>query len=171
MMRRQTLQIESEKRAILRTALTATSVLLTLALLALGFLYQRYSSSNSVIEAAEARAGSLDAQFQQCNRELGEKTAILDQQARASATRAQVISEVSTRLRTARDGEISALAHAIYNTPERYIELSSVPPDYIMRRFRYREGDQTLVYQLFAGLVDGKWRLYSNLVAKGKPKN
>jgi hypothetical protein len=46
------------------------------------------------------------------------------------------------------------------------IELPSIPPDDVLRRYRTRVDGQPRAYILVAGEIDGKWRLYSVLVKK-----
>jgi hypothetical protein len=48
MMRRQTLQIEAEKRSLLRTLLTAVAVALTISLILLGYLFRRWSQEQYI---------------------------------------------------------------------------------------------------------------------------
>lgn len=168
MMRRQTLQIEAEKRSLLRTLLTVVAVLLTLSLLLLGYLFRRYSSSSSMIAAAEARAASAEAQYQQCDQELRDKRSQLDAFALRASERNAQISSILPRImnKTASDAEVAALAHAVYEQPGHVIELPGIPPDSLLRRFRFRSEGQVRSYVLVAGNVDGKWLLYSNLVAR-----
>jgi hypothetical protein len=172
MMRRQTLQIEAEKRAIFKTLLTAVSVILTISLILLGYLYRQYSQSSSLISAAEARATTAEAQYQQANQELQDKRAQLDRIAQRAAQRGQQINSLVTAVmrKGASDAEIAALAHAIYESPDHVIDLPGIPPDSILRRYRYRSGGQVRAYVLVAGNVNGKWLLYSNLVAKAEDK-
>lgn len=168
MMRRQTLQIEAEKRTLLRSGLIIVAALLTISLILLGFLFSRYSQSSSLIAAAEGRAAAAETQFQQCDLELKDKRAQLDNLAERAAQRSEQIAALLPRVmnKTAGDGEIATLAHSIFEQPGHVIELPGIPPDSILRRFRYRTGGQIRAYVLVAGIVDGKWVLYSNLVGR-----
>jgi type II secretory pathway pseudopilin PulG len=172
MMRRQTLQVEAEKRAIFKTLLTAVTIILTISLLLLGYLFRRYSQSSTLISAAEARAAQAEGQFQQANQELQDKRAQLESIAQRTTQRnAQINSLIPVVMRKgASDSEVATLAHAIYESPGRVIELPGIPPDSILRRYRYRSGGQVRAYVLVAGNVNGKWLLYSNLVAKADDK-
>ena len=172
MMRRQTLQIEAEKRAIFRTLLTGVSILLTISLLLLGFLFRRYSQSSSLISEAEARAATAEAQLQQANQELQDKRAQLESIAqRATQRNERINSLVPVAMRKgASDSEVATLAHAIYESPGHVIELPGIPPNSILRRYRYRSGGDVRAYVLVAGNVNGKWLLYSNLVARAADK-
>jgi hypothetical protein len=172
MMRRQTLQVEAEKRAIFKTLLTGVSIILALSLLILGYLYRQYSQSSSLISAAEARAALAESQFQQANQELQDKRAQLEGIAQREAQRNEKINTLvpAVMRKGASDSEIASLAHAIYETPGRVIELPGIPPDSILRRYRYRSGGEVRAYVLVAGNVNGKWLLYSNLVARATDK-
>ena len=172
MVRRQTMQIEAEKRALLRWTLMVVSGAFALSLLALGWMYQQYSSADGKVEAAEARAVKAEADFKKVNQELAEKKAILDRQAATAAQQNATINNLVPKAVSglAGDAELAALAHAIYDSrPNHVIELPRIPPDNILRRYRYRVGTEVRSYVLIAGLVDGKWLLYSNLVGKGIP--
>jgi hypothetical protein len=160
------MQIEAEKRAVLRMALIAVTVLLAITLLAMGWMYRRYSSADSEVKAAEAKAAEFEERFQQTSRELAEKKATLDKYAATAAKQNAVIESVVPRMlsRTARDTELAELAHAIFQQPGRAISLPSIPPDSVLRRYRLRVDSQALSYVLVAGQVDGKWVLYSNLL-------
>ena len=172
MMRRQTLQIEAEKRAIFKTLLMGVSIVLTLSLLLLGFLFRRYSQSSSLISAAESRASLAEAQYQQVNQELQDKRAQLESIAQRTAQRNERVNTLvpAVMRKGASDSEIATLAHAIYGSPGHVIELPSIPPDSILRRFRYRSGGEVRAYVLVAGNLNGKWLLYSNLVARAEEK-
>lgn len=172
MVRRQTMQIEAEKRALLRWTLMFVSGAFALSLLALGWMYQQYSSADSKVEAAEARAVKAEADFKKVNQELTEKKAILERQAATAAQQNATINGLVPRAVSgqASDAELAQLAHAIYDSrPNHVIELPRIPPDNILRRYRYRVGTEVRSYVLIAGLVDNKWLLYSNLVGKGLP--
>ena len=172
MVRRQTLQIEAEKRALLRTLLVALSVALIVSLILVAFLFRRYSHSSTLIGAAEGKASAAEAQYQACNQELRQKTSILDAQAGKVAQRSEQIASLTPKVinKSASENEIATLAHAIYESPGHSIEFPSIPPDKILRRYRYRSGDQAYSYLLVAGNFDGKWVLFSNLLAKRRPE-
>jgi len=166
MVRRQTMQIEAEKRAFLRIALIVVSILLAAALFLSGLMYRRYSTAGSRIQNAENRAAGFEQQLQEVTKELEEKKALLAQNAATEAKQNQVIQEVVPKMlsKTARDVELAAMAHAIYQQPGHMISLPGIPPDNVLRRFRHRVDDVPHSYVLVAGQVDGQWRMYSNLV-------
>jgi len=171
MMRRQTLQIESEKRTLLRTLLIIVAILLAISLLVLVFFYRHYSVSSELIGSAETRAAASESQYQACSKELAEKKAILDGQAGEAAKQDKLVNDIMPRVlrNQSSDAEIARFSHAIYAQAGHMVALPSIPPDRLLsRRFRYRAGGQLLTYVLVAGLIDGQWVIYSNLVGRGK---
>ncbi len=166
MVRRQTMQIEAEKRALLRLALIAVSVLFAGSLLLMAWMYRRYSSADSQIKSADAKATIAERQLQQVTRELAEKKEILEANSATTSRQNAVIDLVVPKMltRSARDSELGELAHAIYQQPGHSIKLPSIPPDSVLRRYRVRVDGRPHSYIMVAGLIDGKWVLYSNLV-------
>ena len=166
MVRRQTMQIEAEKRALLRYTLIVAGLLLAASLAALGWVYQRYSSGERRVETAQQRASALEAELTRMRVELREKTTILEKIAAERAKADQTINMLVPKVlnKSAADAEVAELAHAIFQLPGHSVTLPSIPPDNILRRYRLRKDDRPYSYILVAGLVDGKWVLYSNLV-------
>jgi len=172
MVRRQTIQMETEKRAVLRLALIVATALLAVTLFLSGILYRRSSVAESVKRLAESKAAIAEAKYQQTSRELAEKTAILDRQAVIQQNQSVIINKTIPRLisKTAGDTELGELAHAVYLQPGHATPLPSVPPDNAMRKFRIRMGSRLNTYQLIAGEIDGRWTLYSYLVRSQQGK-
>jgi hypothetical protein len=168
MVRRQTIQIETEKRAFLRLALTVVSALFLTSLLLTAVLYRNYSAADERLQSAETRAKDSDAKFQAASRELAEKKAILDKLAERTSKQNAVINSVTPKLidDVASNEEIASLAHAVYLQPSHSIPLPSIPPDNVLRNYKYRVDGRIHTYVLVAGLVDGTWVLYSNLLRK-----
>ncbi len=166
MVRRQTMQIEAEKRAVLRMALIGVTVLFAGSLLLVGWMYQRYSSADNRITAAQDAAAKYKDQLQKTSAELAEKKAILDKDSASRAGQNAVIESVVPKMlgKTATNNELAELAHAIFQQPDHSIPLPSIPPDNVLRRFRLRVDGRPYSYVLVAGMVDGKWVLYSNLL-------
>lgn len=166
MVRRQTMQIEAEKRAVLRFTLIVVTVLLAAALLAMGWMYRRYSSSDHEIKAADAKVAAINAQYQQVSRELAEKKGVLEKNSAVIAKQNAVIESVVPRMlaKTAGGGELAELAHAIYQQPGHMIALPGIPPDNVLRKYRLRVEGRPHSYVIVAGQLDNKWVLYSNLV-------
>jgi hypothetical protein len=168
MVRRQTIQIEAEKRAFLRLALTVISALFLASLLLLTVIYRNYSTADDKLQSAEARARDSETKFQAASRELAEKKAILDKLAERAAKQNAVIASNTQKMidKTASNDDLAALAHAIYQQPGHSIPLPSIPPDNVLRNYKIRVDGRTHTYVLVAGQVDGKWILYSNLLRK-----
>src|SRR5262247_2126086 len=168
MVRRQTMQIEAEKRALLRWVLIVVSLLLAGSVILTGWMFRRYTVAEDLIRNADDRKASAENQLRQVTRERDELKAIQQKSAAAVAQRNAVIDSIVPKMldKTATDGEITDLARAINETPEQVIELRSIPPDNVLRRYRTRIDGQPRAYVLIAGEIDGKWRLYSVLVKK-----
>jgi len=167
MVRRQTMQIEAEKRALLRWALVGVSALMIGSLFLTVWMFHRYSEAEDLVRGADERKASAESQLQQVNRELAEKKAILEKSAAAVAKQNAAIATIVPRMfnKSATPVELAELGHAIYQTPGHVIDLPGIPPDKALgRRFKTRVGDQFLTYILVAGEIDDKWVLYSLLV-------
>lgn len=172
MVRRQTIQMEVEKRAVLRLALIVATALLAITLFLSGILYRRSSGADTVKRLAEAKAATAEAKYQQAARELAEKTAILDRQAGIQLKQSEIINRTIPKLigKTAGDSELAELAHAVYLQPGHSTPLPGIPPDEAMRKFRVRADTRLNTYQLIAGETDGRWTLYSFLVRSQQAK-
>jgi hypothetical protein len=168
MVRRQTMQIEAEKRALLRWVLIVVSLLLAGSVILTGWMFRRYSVAEDLIRNADDRKASAENQLRQVTRERDELKAIQQKMAAAVAQRNAVIDSLVPKMlaKTATDADLADLARAINETPEQVIELPSIPPDDVLRRYRTRVDGQPRAYILVAGEIDGKWRLYSVLVEK-----
>ena len=166
MVRRQTMQIEAEKRALLRWTLIVVTILFAFALILSGLMYQRYSTADGNIEAANLRATTAEAKLKEVSKELDDKKAILEANSAALAKQNSVIETVVPKIinRTASDGELAELAHAAFNQPGHVIQLPGIPPNDVLRSYRYRGEGRSLKYTFVPGLIDGKWVIYSVLV-------
>lgn len=166
MVRRQTIQIEAEKRALLRWALIVVTTLLALVLLVTAWMYRSYSAADDEVEAAQTRATNAETELQQVRRELDEKKGILDRNSATAAKQSATIETVVPRMlnQTASDGELAALAHAIHQQPGHMIELPRIPPNSVLRSYRLRVDGKPHKFTFVPGLLDGKWVIYSVLV-------
>jgi hypothetical protein len=167
MVRRQTMQIEAEKRALLRWALIGASALMIGSLFLTAWMFRRYSLAEDLVRTADEKRLSAENQLQQVNRELAEKKAILERSAAAVAKQNADVASIMPKMisKSATPAELAALAHAIYQMPGHMIDLPSIPPDKALgRRLKTRVGEQLLTYILVAGELDDKWVLYSVLV-------
>lgn len=160
------MQIEAEKRALLRWVLIAVTILLAASLIFTGLMFRRYSMSDNLIKTAETRAAAAENQLQQVSRELAEKKALLEKDSAKFAKQNATIASIVPKMigKTARDNEIAELAHAIYQQPGHVIGLPGIPPDEALRSYRIRVDGRPHKYILIAGQLDGKWVLYSALV-------
>src|SRR5260221_12470826 len=98
MVRRQTMQIEAEKRALLRWALIAVTVLFAASLVLSGLMYQRYSSAESTIQAAQTRATSAETQLQQARKERDDKIAQLEKYAAVTSKQSTVMDSIVPKM-------------------------------------------------------------------------
>jgi outer membrane murein-binding lipoprotein Lpp len=168
MVRRQTIQIESEKRALLRLLLLIVTVLLIVALVLLGFTYTLYRSHSNSVKDAESRAESLAAKLQQTEQELQDKTRQLEQSASEAARRQERIAALIPRVlsQTPASAEVAEFARAVYESPGRRTDVPRLPPNMLFQRlWRYRAEGTTQTFILVGGQVDGEWVIYSNLIA------
>jgi hypothetical protein len=168
MVRRQTMQIEAEKRALLRWVLIVVSLLLAGSVILTGWMFRRYSVAEDLIRNADERKVSAENQLRQVTRERDELKAIQEKSAATVAKRNVLIEATVPKMmaKTASDDELADLARAINETPQQVIELPGIPPDNVLRRYRTRVDGQPRAYVLIAGDIDGKWRLYSVMVKK-----
>lgn len=168
MVRRQTMQIEAEKRALLRWVLIVVSLLLAGSVILTGWMFRRYSVAEDLIRNADERKVSAENQLRQVTRERDELKAIQERSAATVAKRNALIEATVPKMmaKTASDDELADLARAINETPQQVIELPGIPPDNVLRRYRTRVDGQPRAYVLIAGEIDGKWRLYSVMVKK-----
>lgn len=63
-------------------------------------------------------------------------------------------------------GEVASFALMVYKLPNSRLELDYKPPDKLFRKWKVNAGSTSEVYTLVGGFVDGKWVVYSNLVAR-----
>lgn len=160
------MQIEAEKRALLRWTLIVVTILFAFSLVLSGLMYQRYSSAEGRIEAADTRATTAEARLKEVSKELADKKAILEANSAAAAKQNSIIETIVPKMvnRTASDAELSELAHAVYNQPGHVVPLPSIPPNEVLRSYRYRGDGRPLKYTIVPGMIDNKWVIYSLLV-------
>jgi hypothetical protein len=168
MVRRQTMQIEAEKRALLRLALIVVSILLAGSVILTGWMFRHYSVSEDLIRNERDMRVSAENQLQQVAHERDTLKAIQEKSEATVAKRNALIDATVTKMlaKIATDDELANLARAINETPERSIDLPSIPPDKVLRRYRTRVDGQPRAYVLVAADVEGKWKLHSILVKK-----
>lgn len=166
MVRRQTMQIEAEKRALLRWTLIVVTILFAFSLVLSAFMYQRYSVADGKIEAANIRATTAENKLNEVSADLAQKNAILDKNSATAAQQNEIIQTIVPKMlsRTASEAELAQLAHAAYNQPGHMIPLPNIPPNEVLKSYRHRVDGKPNKYTIVPGMIDGKWVIYSVLV-------
>ncbi len=161
-------QTESAKRRWLFMALVVTIAALVGAIVLLSTNYALYSSSESDKKKLAQENAALKSRADQTQQQLDSKNAqeTKDAEARADAqTKLQTL--LPSVLRgTASPNEVASFARMVHALPNSRLELDSKPPDRLFRNWRVAVGATTETYTLVGGLFDGKWVVYSNLVAR-----
>src|SRR5580765_6121888 len=96
--RRQTMQIEGEKRAVLRLGLIVVTLLLVAALLVLSAVWVHYRSREGIAEAAEAKAGQAEAALAHTRTELEQKTQELERLTNVATKRSETVDRLTPRV-------------------------------------------------------------------------
>lgn len=170
--RRQTMQIEAEKRALLRFLCLVLTGLLVGALVFAVLMWGLYRRNINIADEAQARVAELEQQLSQTNSELQAKTAALDRITNAARQQQQRVTELIPRILSgnAGSGEVGEFAHLVYESPGRRVDVPRIPPnDLFTRFFRHRVDNQTRKYVLIAGEISGQWVIYANLVSDNAP--
>jgi hypothetical protein len=173
MVRRQTIQIEAEKRSLISLLLTITSVALLVALVALAVVSYLYLNGKGAVDEAKARVADAEAKLQQATRELQEKTALLEKRAEVAAQRKGRFDELLGKVlsQTASYTEIGEFAKEVYESPQKVVEVQRMPPSSLFKYYKYRTGNQVQTYVLVPGQIGGRWLIYSNLTAVSTPQS
>ncbi len=166
--REQIEQTESDKRRWLVMALIVAVAVMVGAIVLLSTTYALYSASESSKKKLQEENAALKSRADQTQQQLDAKNARdasdaqtrADAQARLEKLLPAVLSDKASA------GEVAIFARMVYNLPNRRIELDSRPPDKLFRNWKVSTGSSTEVYTLVGGFVDGKWVVYSNLVAR-----
>jgi hypothetical protein len=166
--REQVEQGQAAKRRLIVLALMVTLAALVGAVILLSTSYGLYSKSNSDRQKLTDETAGLKSLAEKCEQQLAAKKAQEDKanqaRAEAQAKMDKVLPEVLRAAANPRDG--AALAQMIYNLPQHMIETDRKPPDSLFHNWRVTSGATTETYTLVGGFVDGKWVIYSNLVAR-----
>jgi hypothetical protein len=130
--------------------------------------YALYSSSESEKKSLVQENAALKTRAEQTQQQLDSKSALDAKQAEA---RAEAQSKLQTVLPavlrgSASSAEIAGFARMVNALPNGRVELDSKPPDKLFRNWKVTSGGATEIYTLVGGFVDGKWVVYSNLVAR-----
>jgi cell division protein FtsB len=161
-------QTESAKRRWLFLALVISIAALVGAIVLLSTNYALYSSSESAKKKLAQENAALISRADQTQQQLDSKNAQETRQTEASA-------DAQTKLHTllpavlrgnASPGEVASFARMVHALPNGRVELDSKPPDKLFRNWKVNVGSTTETFTLVGGFVDGKWVVYSNLVAR-----
>lgn len=166
--REQIEQTEAMKRRWLFVAMIVSIAALVGAIVLLSTNYALYSSSESDKKALVQENAALKSRVDQTQQQLEARTA---QEAKEAEARAEAQSNLQTVLPSVLRGsagpaEIARFARMVHALPNSRVELDSPPPDKLFRNWKVTVGGTTEIYTLVGGFVDGKWVVYSNLVAR-----
>ena len=161
-------QTESAKRRWLFLALVVAIAALVGAIVLLSTTYALYSSSESDKKKLTQENAALKSRADQTQQQLDSKNA---QEAKQAEARAEAQTKLQTLLPavlrgSASPGEVASFARMVHALPDNRVELDSKPPDKLFRNWRVTVGSTTETYTLVGGFFDGKWVVYSNLVAR-----
>jgi len=166
--RQQIEQNEAAKRRWLVLALIISIGALVGAVALLSTSYALYSKSESDNKKLTEDNVAQKSRAESCEQQLNAATA-------AQAKEKQASLEAQTRLdkllpsvlnSSANSGEIAAFARMVSDLPGSRVEVNEKPPDKLFRNWKTQTGSTTEVYTLVGGVVDGKWVIHSNLVAR-----
>jgi len=171
--REQIEQEQSARRRLLVLALLVLAAALVGAIVLLSTSYGLYSRSVSQKQTLSDENSALKTQAAGCNQQLTElqqKQATYDQT--RTEARAKLQKVLPAALAPSSGGhEASMLASMLYSLPDHQIEVDKKPPDSIFRNWKVKSGDVTSTYALVGGFVDGKWIIYSNLIARNEKQD
>ena len=166
MVRRQTIQIETEKRALMRTIAIATSIACGVCLALAAFFAYLYVSGRLAVTGAEAKIAASEEKFRKTNEELQKKTAELEKRAQVAAGRKQRFDELLSKAmgNRANGVEIGELAKEIYDSPQKVVEVQGIPPSSLNKWYKYRANDKTYTFSLIPANIEGKYFINSILM-------
>ena len=161
-------QTETMKRRWLLLAMIISIAALVGAIVLLSTNYALYSSSESDKKKLVQDNAALKSRSDQTQQELDAKNA---EDVRQAEARSEAQSKLQTLLPVilrdaAGPAQITSFARMVHALPDSRVELSSKPPDKLFRNWKVNVGSATETYTLVGGFVDGKWVVYSNLVAR-----
>ena len=166
--REQIEQTESSKRRGLLWALGLSTAALIASIVWLSTTYALYSVSKSdkqkLIQennALRLRADQTQVQLDAANDMLARNS---QHKAAAQAKFDKLLPEVMKG--NASPGEVASFAQMVHSEASGRLELDQKPPDKLFRNWRSTGGEAPGTYTLVGGFVDGKWVVYSNLVAR-----
>lgn len=171
MVRRQTIQIESEKRNLLRIIAIWTSIASAACLLIAGFFFYLYASNRSEVTDSHTKIAQLEGQLKKANDDIQKKQAELDRRAQVAAANKQRFDTLLAKAMSSSASytEITELAKGIYESPQKVVEVAGTPPSSLFKWYKYRENNKTYTYALVPGQIEGKNQIYSILVSVNAP--
>ncbi|HEX4945123.1 MAG TPA: hypothetical protein VFZ34_00485 [Blastocatellia bacterium] len=171
MVRRQTIQIESEKRALLKIVATWTSIACAVCLLIAGLFFYLYASNRSEVTESRTKIAQLQDQLKKTIDESQKKQAELDRRAQVAAEKKQRYEALLAKAMSSSASytEITELAKQIYESPQKMVEVPNSPPTSLFKWYKYREGNKTYTYALVPSTIEGKYYINSILVSVTAP--
>jgi hypothetical protein len=168
MIRQQIIQTEATKRRSMVVALMITIAALTGAIILLSSFYGMYIAGESDKNRLAQENASLKSRADQAQKQLDE---IAAKEAAATKLRSEAQSRLQSLLpavlnSSASSADVSNFARMVYGLPQGRIELDRQPPNNLFRNWRAGGDSATEIYTLVGGFADGKWVVYSNLIAK-----
>lgn len=166
--REQIEETEASKRRGLLWALGLSVAALVGSIVLLTTSYALYSSGKSDMAILTEENAALRLRADQTQQQLDVATATLEahsqNKAEAQAKLDRILPSVLNG--NASPGEMASFAQMVHSEASGRLELDQRPPDKLFRNWRSSGGESPGTYALVGGFVDGKWVVYSNLVAR-----
>jgi hypothetical protein len=166
--REQIEQNESAKRHWLWLAFLIALIALAGAIILLSTNYALYSSSESQKKSIAEENVALKARADKTQQDLD---AITAKNSTDRDTRAEAQAKLDKILPSVVSGkaggvEVARFARMVYGLPNSRIELDTKPSNQLFRNWKLNNGQTSEIFALVGGFVDGKWVVYSNLIAR-----
>jgi cell division protein FtsB len=166
--REQIEQTESAKRHWLVLAFIVALAVLAGSVALLSTNYALYSSSEKEKKNLVEENAALKARVDQTQQQLDARTA---QETRDAQIRDEAQARLGKLMPAVRGGkangsEMASFARMVYYLPGSRVELGERPQNELFRNWKVTTGSTTEVFTLVGGFVNGKWVVYSNLVAR-----
>jgi hypothetical protein len=166
--RNQVEQNEAAKRRWMILALIAIVAMFVGAIILLVTSYGLYSSTEADNGRLAEENTGLKTEADEYRKKLNAATAVQEKASKDSAEAQATLERlIPVALNPNAGGdEISSFARTVYALPNSRIEIAQKPPDKLFRNWKSDGDTGTEIYTLVGGYVDGKWVIYSNLVAR-----
>jgi hypothetical protein len=166
--REQIEQTESAKRHRLVVAFIAALAVLAGAIALMSTNYALYNSSEKEKKRLVDENAALKGRVDQTQQQLDAKTA---QETKDAKIRDEAQSRLDKLMPAVRSGkangsEMASFARMVYYLPSSRVELGERPQNELFRNWKVTTGSTTEVFTMTGGFVDGKWVVYSNLIAR-----